>query len=250
MRPRRAAAIVERPSPNCGPRPADATVDLLILHYTGMQSAQAAIERLCDPAAEVSAHYVIDEDGTVLRLVDETQRAWHAGVSSWCGRDDVNSFSIGIELVNPGHEWGYREFPPAQLAACIRLARAIVKRHGIAPARVLGHSDVAPTRKQDPGELFDWAALARRGVGLWPPEEDGAPEDGPVAQPGDQGPSVIALQVALARFGYACPTGGGFDAATAAAVTAFQRHFRPARVDGRFDAECRRRLAWLLAALD
>jgi N-acetylmuramoyl-L-alanine amidase len=244
-------AIIEHPSPNWGPRRDGAVIDLLILHYTGMRSAAAAIERLCDPAAEVSAHYVIDEDGTVLRLVDEVQRAWHAGAGSWQGREDVNSFSIGIELVNPGHELGYRAFPPAQLAACIRLARAIVKRHGIAPARVLGHSDIAPTRKIDPGELFDWPALARRGIGLWPPDEAADPDDtAPAPGPGDQGPPVVAFQTALARFGYACPSSGVVDGDTTAAVTAFQRHFRPARVDGRFDAACRRRLAWLLAQLD
>jgi N-acetylmuramoyl-L-alanine amidase len=246
----RRPAIVERPSPNCSPRPAGAAIDILILHYTGMQSATAAIERLCDPAAQVSAHYVIDEDGTVLRLVDEAQRAWHAGVSSWQGRDDVNSFSVGIELVNPGHEWGYRAFPPAQLAACTALARDIVERHAIAPARVLGHSDVAPTRKQDPGERFDWAALARHGVGLWPPDDPPAATAEAALALGASGPPVTALQAALARYGYPCPTDGRFDDATAAVVTAFQRHYRPARVDGRFDAECRRRLAWLLSALD
>jgi N-acetylmuramoyl-L-alanine amidase len=248
------AAVIERPSPSFGPRPDGAAIDLLILHYTGMQSAAAALDRLCDPAAEVSAHYLIDEDGTVYRLVDEARRAWHAGVSSWQGRDDVNAFSVGIELVNPGHQWGYRAFPPAQLAACTALARDIVQRHAIPRARVLGHSDVAPARKQDPGELFDWAALARHGVGLWPPNDlpgdlpDGSSGDGPV--PGAFGPAVAALQVGLAQFGYGCPTSGEFDAATEAVVTAFQRHFRPARVDGRFDAECRHLLAWLLAELD
>jgi N-acetylmuramoyl-L-alanine amidase len=247
------AAIIERPSPNWGARPAAAAIDLLILHYTGMRSAAAALDRLCDPAAEVSAHYLIDEDGAIYRLVEEARRAWHAGVASWQGRDDVNSFSIGIELVNPGHEWGYREFPPAQVAACTALARDIVARHAIAPARVLGHSDVAPARKQDPGELFDWAALARHGVGLWPPDDlpDDLPGDGADSlAPGAAGPEVTAMQVALARFGYGCPTGGAFDDSTLAVVTAFQRHFRPARLDGRFDAECRHRLAWLLAELD
>ncbi|MBI3516678.1 MAG: N-acetylmuramoyl-L-alanine amidase [Proteobacteria bacterium] len=245
---RRAPAIVERPSPNFGPRPEGAAVDLLILHYTGMKSAEAALERLTDRAAEVSAHYLIDEDGTVFRLVDEQHRAWHAGVSSWHGRPDVNGFSIGIELVNPGHEWGYRAFAPAQLAACAALARAIVARHAIRPWRVLGHSDVAPARKADPGELFDWALLARRGVGLWPPEARAEPAEPLVA--GAHGAAVVAMQAALAEFGYACPTSGAFDAATGHVVTAFQRHFRPRQVDGRFDAECRRRLAWLLARVD
>ncbi|HUA53589.1 MAG TPA: N-acetylmuramoyl-L-alanine amidase [Candidatus Sulfotelmatobacter sp.] len=253
MRARR-RAVVEHPSPNFGPRPTDAAIDLLILHYTGMQSAEAAIARLCDRAAAVSAHYVIDEDGTVYRLVDERERAWHAGVSAWQGRGDVNSFSVGIELVNPGHEWGYRAFPAAQLAACAQLSRAIVKRHAIPASRVLGHSDVAPARKQDPGERFDWAHLAHHGVGLWPPDEpaDGDDDETGVAllARGAGGPAVLALQTALVRFGYSCPTTGMFDAATETVVLAFQRHFRPGRLDGRFDRECRRRLAWLLAEMD
>jgi N-acetylmuramoyl-L-alanine amidase len=247
----RRRAIVERRSPNFGPRPDGAAVDLLILHYTGMPSAAAALARLCDPAAQVSAHYLIDEDATVYRLVDEHRRAWHAGVSSWQGRVDVNAFSVGIELVNPGHEWGYRAFPPAQLAACAALARDIVRRHGIAAGRVLGHSDVAPARKEDPGELFDWALLARHGVGLWPPDAALASGDAADALArGAAGAAVLAIQSALAQFGYACPTTGAFDAASETVVRAFQRHFRPARLDGAFDAECRRRLAWLLAQLD
>ena len=247
---RRGAAMIERPSPNFGPRPDGAAIELLILHYTGMQTAAAALERLCDRAAEVSAHYLIDEDGTVFRLVDESQRAWHAGVSSWHGREDINAFSIGIELVNPGHEWGYRAFPAPQLAACAALAADIVARHTIRPWHVLGHSDVAPARKDDPGELFDWALLARHGVGLWPPADaaDGTAE--PPLALGAEGPAVTAMQAALAGFGYGCPGSGRFDVATGKVVTAFQRHFRPRRIDGRFDAECRRRLAWLLAQID
>jgi N-acetylmuramoyl-L-alanine amidase len=238
--------IIERKSPNWNARPAGAEIDLLILHYTGMQSAAAALDRLCDPGPQVSSHYLIDEDGTIYRLVDEARRAWHAGSSSWQGREDVNSFSIGIELVNPGHEWGYRDFPPAQMAACTSLTRDIVRRHAIAPARVLGHADVAPTRKQDPGERFDWAALARHGVGLFPPDTPAEPADAtdPTAD------AIIAFQSGLAAYGYACPASGTLDEATRAAVIAFQRHYRPARVDGRFDADCRHRLAWLLAALD
>jgi len=251
MRARR-RAIVERPSPNFGPRPADTVIDLLILHYTGMQSAEAALARLCDRAAEVSAHYVIDEDGTTYRLVDERARAWHAGVSAWQGRADVNTFSVGIELVNPGHEWGYRDFPAAQLAACAHLSRAIMRRHSIPAVRVLGHSDIAPARKQDPGERFDWALLASHGVGLWPPPTlpDADGDGGALLARGAGGAAVLALQSALARFGYTCPTTGDFDAATETVVVAFQRHFRPVRLDGRFDAECRRRLAWLLAEMD
>src|SRR5262249_42163258 len=152
-------------------------IDMLVLHYTGMQSAAAAIDRLCDPAAKVSAHYLIEEDGTAWRLVDETRRAFHAGVSFWQGTTDVNSASIGIELVNPGHEWGYRPFPDAQMQTLETLAQEILRRHAIPPDRVVGHSDVAPARKQDPGELFDWRRLADAGIGLWPEEGGRAAPD-------------------------------------------------------------------------
>ena len=135
---------------------------MILLHYTGMKTAQEALDRLCDPAAEVSAHYTIDEDGTIYHMVDEDKRAWHAGVSEWKGETDINSASIGIELVNPGHEFGYREFPTAQMEALANLCKDIIARQPI--ETVLGHSDVAPERKQDPGELFDWKWLAKQGV--------------------------------------------------------------------------------------
>ena len=213
------AEIAEFPSPNFDARPEGQGIDILLLHYTGMKSAQAAIGRLCDPQAKVSAHYLIREDGSVLRLVAEEKRAWHAGQSRWQGADDINARSIGIELVNPGHEFGYRPFARAQMAALIDLASAIVTRHAIAPARVLGHSDVAPLRKQDPGELFDWGALAEAGVGLWPEARrrpwsaDGFLED-------------------LRRYGYDLDGGqpGDSEAARAAAIIAFCRHFRPQRL--------------------
>ena len=161
-------AAIERPSPNHDARPAGKPIDILLLHYTGMRDAEAALRRLTDPAAKVSSHYLIDEDGATYRLVDEGRRAWHAGVSYWGGERDINGVSIGIELVNPGHEFGYRPFPQPQMEALVELGRAILARHPIPPARVLGHSDVAPTRKTDPGELFDWRALAEAGIGLWP----------------------------------------------------------------------------------
>lgn len=232
--------VVDRPSPNHDARPAGQTVDILLLHYTGMASAEAALARLCDPAARVSAHYCIDEDGTTYRLVDEARLAWHAGEACWAGARDVNARSIGIELVNPGHEFGYRPFPDAQMTALIALAREVLARHPIPAARVLGHSDVAPQRKEDPGELFDWAALAAAGIGLWP--ADGAP----AAAPAD----VTRVQEGLARFGYAVPRHGRLDAETRAVVAAFQRHFRPAAVTGEPDEETARRLAGLLARLD
>jgi N-acetylmuramoyl-L-alanine amidase len=230
----------DRPSANFDARPGSGGVDMLILHYTGMRTAQEALDRLCDPTAKVSAHYLIDEDGTVWHLVDEGKRAWHAGLSSWRGRSDINGASIGIELVNPGHEFGYRPFPDAQMASLELLAQEILRRHKVPPRHVLGHSDIAPLRKQDPGALFDWGRLGRAGIGLWPDFNAGgiAPE------------TTAALQTALATIGYACPQSGALDAETQAVVTAFQRHFRPARCDGVADAETRRRIAILAKAVD
>ena len=194
---------------------------MLILHYTGMASAAAALDRLCDAAARVSAHYLIDEDGAIFRLVDEAMRAWHAGAASWHGATDINDRSIGIELVNPGHEFGYRPFPEDQMEALIGLARDILARHPIPPEGGLGHSDVAPMRKQDPGELFPWRRLAAAGIGVWP--EAVAPDDTTTSR---------AVEL-LSRLGYA--TGG--EAETRAAITAFQRRYRPARLDGVLDGE-------------
>ena len=184
----------ERASPNHDERRLGPP-DMLILHYTGMTSAAAALDRLCDPAARVSSHYVVEEDGAVWRLVPEERRAWHAGESGWLGRRDINAHSIGIEIVNPGHEFGYRPFPEPQMRAVEELCRDIVARRAIAPRLVLGHSDVAPHRKQDPGELFDWPRLARAGIGLWPDfsRTTSAPE------------SIVDLQQALADFGYDLP---------------------------------------------
>lgn len=222
--------ILDRPSPNHGPRPGGVRPTILLLHYTGMKTAQEAIERLCDPDAKVSSHYVVDEDGTILRLVEEDRRAHHAGVSHWAGESDINSASIGIEIVNPGHEHGYRAFPEAQVDAVVALCRDVVARWSIAAARVLAHSDVAPERKTDPGELFPWETLAAAGVGHWVVPEPIA--DGPAFRVGDEGPPVTALQALLAHYGYGVPLTGVFDLKTEAVVAAFQRHFRPARVDG------------------
>ncbi len=196
---------------------------MLILHYTGMASAEAALARLRDADARVSAHYLIGEDGALYRLVDEAMRAWHAGESAWRGEANINDRSIGIELVNPGHEFGYRAFPDPQMTVLIDLGRDILARHPIPPANVLGHSDVAPTRKQDPGELFDWRRLAASGVGLWPAE------DAPGAAPADE----AAALAALGRIGYAVGKAG--DATSKAAVAAFQRRYRPACIDGGID---------------
>ena len=229
--------VIEHPSPNHDDRPAGVAIDMLVLHYTGMPSAAVALARLCDPAAKVSAHYLVDEDGAVYALVAEDRRAWHAGVSSWRGRGDINGCSIGVEIVNPGHEFGYRPFPEAQMAAVETLSRAIVARQPIPPRHVLGHSDVAPGRRQDPGELFDWARLAAAGVGLWPTAKVARGEMGLTLGPGDGGAPVAEIQQALAAFGYGVPTDGAFGAATAEVVAAFQRHFRPRRIDGVVDPE-------------
>ncbi len=220
--------LVDRPSPNFNERREGAPIDILLLHYTGMPDAAGALQRLCDPIAKVSAHYTIDEDGTVYRHVAEDKRAWHAGASAWAGARDVNDRSIGIELVNPGHEFGYRAFPAPQIAALIELARGIVKRHRIPPWRVLGHSDVAPRRKTDPGELFPWPRLAAEGLGVWPkhPRLDVS-----------RSVRVPDLQRDLAAIGYDCPESGVLDEDTRAAITAFQRHFRPALVSGIPDGE-------------
>ncbi|MEZ5787525.1 MAG: N-acetylmuramoyl-L-alanine amidase [Xanthobacteraceae bacterium] len=220
--------------------------DILLLHYTGMPTMQAALDRLRIRESRVSCHYLVDEDGTVMQLVAEIERAWHAGISFWERGNDINSRSIGIEIVNPGHEFGYREFPQLQIDAVIALARDIVARRSIEPYRVLAHSDVAPTRKEDPGELFPWQQLADAGVGLWVPP---APITGGAALGlGDAGDDVSALQSSLAAYGYGLTPTGTYDAATVAVVTAFQRHFRPARVDGRADPSTIKTLRDLLAA--
>lgn len=225
----------DRPSPNFDTRPGAGAVEMLILHYTGMKSAREALDRLCDPAAKVSAHYLVEEDGAIWRLVDEAQRAWHAGVSCWRACRDINGVSIGIELANPGHEFGYRAFPEAQMQALEELARGILERHAIPPRAVLGHADVAPLRKQDPGELFDWPRLARAGIGLWPDF------NAEIAAPA----TMQELQSRLRAIGYDCPASGALDAPTQAVIAAFQRHFRPARCDGVADEETRRRIAIL-----
>lgn len=213
---------------------------MVLLHYTDMADAEAALRRLCAPEAEVSAHYLVDEDGTIWRLVAEQARAWHAGRSCWAGMRDINSRSIGIEIANPGHSLGYRRFPEPQMAAVEALVRDIVDRHRIDPRAVLGHSDVAPQRKRDPGELFDWARLAAAGLGLWPaPDYDPvrAAMNAPSLEPGQSGPAVLDLQFALDGIGYEVEGNGLYDPPLAAVVAAFQRHFRPSRVDGVADPE-------------
>jgi len=224
------------PSPNYDERKQGRAPDLILLHYTGMASGEAALARLCAPDSDVSSHYVVFEDGRIVQCVPEDKRAWHAGVSSWAGETDINSCSIGIEIVNPGHELGYRDFPLRQIAAVISLCKSIVTRRGpIGATRILAHSDVAPARKQDPGEKFPWELLSESGIGHW--VRPAAPNiDGPTLKSGDRGDPVTRLQRALSGYGYGIEETGSYDEATRAVITAFQRHFRPARVDGVADA--------------
>ncbi len=233
--------LASAPSPNFDAR--RAPPDMIVLHYTGMTSGEAALARLTDPAAKVSAHYLVEEDGRIFALVPEARRAWHAGVSFWRGERDINAASVGVEIVNPGHDFGYRAFPDLQIDAVIALLADIRSRWTIPDERILGHSDVAPARKTDPGELFPWRRLALEGHGLWtePPAAPGA-----ILTHGDEGLGVLALQGALARLGYESPLSGLFDEATATQVRAFQRHWLQSRCDGRADGETRARLMGVL----
>ncbi len=231
------------PSPNHEERVL--ATDILLLHYTGMPSTAEAIERLCDPEAKVSSHYVVDEDGNILQLVPEARRAWHAGVSSWEGVTDINSRSIGVEIGNPGHSYGYPDFPEPQLAAAIALCRDLMERHRFRADRVLAHSDVAPLRKWDPGEKFPWERLHRAGVGAW--VEPAPTTPGMVLALHDIRPEVAQLQAGLRVYGYGIEVTGIYDELTAAVVAAFQRHFRPACIDGRADLSTIETLRSLLA---
>lgn len=220
--------MLEHLSPNQDPRPEGAAIDILVLHYTGMRTADEALAHMCDPASKVSAHYCIDEVGTITRLVHEDRCAWHAGVSHWRGIQNINARSIGIELVNPGHEFGYIPFPEIQMTALVLLASAIMRRHRMPSRNVVGHSDIAPSRKQDPGELFDWKRLAGAGIGLWPqPAAEADLED---------------VAMLMETYGYNIHEEG--------AIAAFQRHFRPARIDGVPDEETAQLLVGLLEIAD
>lgn len=219
--------IIWTPSPNFNERAHP--ISMLVLHYTGMQNGPEAIERMTSADAGVSAHYCIDEDGTIVQMVEEEHRAWHAGVSRWRGMEDINSRSIGIEIVNPGHEWGYRPFTEAQMSSLLPLCAEIVRTYNIEPRNVVGHSDIAPARKDDPGELFDWYALASRGLAV----------PRPVKALTDPGWSDAAFLLALERYGYNVDDGRK-------ATIAFQRRFRPEMVDGEIDGECRAILIRLL----
>ena len=223
------------PSPNFDERKGGPP-DMILLHYTGMKSGESALQRLTTAESEVSAHYVVFENGRIVQCVPEERRAWHAGESVWAGETDINSRSIGIEIVNPGHEFGYPDFPLRQIAAVISVCKSIITRRGnFAADRILAHSDVAPGRKEDPGEKFPWGLLSESGVGHW---VRAAPLDlvGAALQPGDRGEAVIRMQRNLRSYGYGIVDTGHYDDATGNVVIAFQRHFRQARVDGIADA--------------
>jgi N-acetylmuramoyl-L-alanine amidase len=234
--------IAPRSSPNFNDRNTSIPLSLIILHYTGMKDGDAALARLTDPKSEVSAHYVIEEDGRIFALVDEGKRAWHAGKSCWRlnGGDicDINSASIGIEIVNPGHQGGYRPFPDKQIAALIELLKDIQKRRAIPARNILGHSDIAPQRKEDPGELFPWKELAKHGLGLWP-------------EPSQETPALSPeeIQTMLRAIGYDCPATGHYDRETRAVLLAFQRHYHPENLTGTPEAETLRRLKALQSLL-
>jgi N-acetylmuramoyl-L-alanine amidase len=218
-----------RPSLNFGTRKDGKTVTALILHYTGMRSAKCAEDWLCADESQVSAHYLVYEDGRIVQMVREGDRAWHAGKSYWLGERDLNSASVGIEIANPGHH-GYLDFPVAQIEAVIKLCRGIVRRHKIIPEMVLAHSDIAPGRKVDPGEKFPWGRLAAEGIGNF--VEPAPIHGGRFLSPGDEGQPVEALQAMLSLYGYECPVTGVYDPATLRDVKAFQLHFRTEKIDG------------------
>ena len=222
--------VQHRASPNFDSRPTDTPVDMLVLHYTGMENGEAALDRLCDAKAKVSAHYVIDEDGAITQLVEENMRAWHAGEAWWRTNSDINARSIGIELVNPGHEFGLSPFPENQMQALEKLALNIISRYQIPARNVVGHSDVAPRRKTDPGELFDWFRLFKAGVGVWP-------EDALSLEMNQQEGTDL-----LAKFGYETVD-------FTKTVEAFQRHFRPTSITGSLDGETAGLLDRLIAVV-
>src|ERR1700739_2902964 len=247
MQPDSSVVAEVRPSPNHGERVQDAKPDMIVLHYTGMANPRAALEKLCSTGTEVSTHYMVMEDGHIIQCVPEARRAWHAGAAAWDGESDINSCSIGIEIANPGHDHGYPDFPKRQIAGVTTLCRSILTRYRIPPHRVLGHSDVAPTRKKDPGEKFPWRRLHESGIGLWVRP---APitRGGPVMVLGENDPAILDMQHLLSKYGYAVPTSGHFDGTTRDVVAAFQRHFRQAQVDGVADRSTIATIKALVAA--
>ena len=238
-----------RPSPNHGERAGGVSPDMLILHYTGFHPdyaeawladpGKAAMDWLCNPVSQVSSHYLVEMDGRIIQLVPEARRAWHAGVSAWKGETDINSASVGIEIVNLGHDHGLPPYPHVQIDAVIRLCKDIIQRRNVRPENVLAHSDIAPDRKGDPGEHFPWERLYSNGIGIWPDPASPSSSIGAdrVLQRGQNGEEVRAFQQALLEFGYDVKVTGDYDLATEKVVRAFQRHFRQEKCDGIADAE-------------
>lgn len=237
-----------RPAVNLNERRGVINPDILVLHYTGMPSGDQALNWLCIEESQVSCHYLIHEDGRIVQMVAENKRAWHAGVSSWQGSDDINSRSIGIEIVNRGHEHGLPEFPDVQIDAVITLCKDILQRQNISSRNVVGHSDIAPGRKQDPGEKFPWGRLFENGIGHL--VDAGSISDGRFFQMGESGQPIEALQSMLSLYGYGIEVSGDYDAQTQNCVNAFQMHFRQSQVDGIADASTIDTLYRLIKALD
>jgi N-acetylmuramoyl-L-alanine amidase len=225
--------LIDHPSPNWNERPEGVAIDTVVLHYTGMQSGKEALGRLCCEQAQVSSHYLIDEDGTAYQLVDDKKRAWHAGVSSWQGRGNLNHSSIGIELVNPGHEFGYRDFPEAQIASLLALLNALKEKHAIPTSRFIGHSDIAPLRKNDPGERFPWKKLSHRGFGVFS-EKDFSNQEF-IELTSNNAAEIKVLNKQLGIIGYDGFDSDGFGAQTSQVIRAFQAHWRPEGVHGKLD---------------
>jgi N-acetylmuramoyl-L-alanine amidase len=247
LRPDSCVVAEVRPSPNHGERKLNAKPDMIVLHYTGMRDTEAALVKLCSAGSDVSTHYVVMEDGYIVQCVPEARRAWHAGAAVWEAESDINSCSIGIEIANPGHSHGYPDFPKRQIAAVTALCRSIFTRYRIPAWRVLGHSDVAPARKQDPGEKFPWRVLYDSGIGLWVRPAPIVP-GGPVFVLGESDPAIADMQALFGQYGYDVPASGDFDGATRDVIAAFQRHFRPAQVDGIADTSTIATIKAVLAA--
>ncbi len=239
--------LIRLNSPNFNSRPADASIDTVVIHYTGMKTAKEALDRLTSKESEVSAHYLIDENGDVYQMVDDDKRAWHAGISYWKGRTNINDFSIGIELANKGHEFGYHAFSSPQMDSLLYLCLSLKSKYDITAENFVGHSDIAPSRKEDPGELFDWKQMAKNGIGIWPSSD--MPSNIPnsvIARPNSKGEAVFRMQNMLAKFGYKINQNGLFDPETIMAVVAFRRRFTPDILHPIWDNNCNHILKLLL----
>ncbi len=226
--------IFQTPSPNFDER--TLPISMLVLHYTGMESGNAALARMCSEAGKVAAHYMVDEGGKISQLVNENYRAWHAGVSSWGGESNLNSISIGIEIVNGGHDYGLPDFPEAQIFAVIKLCQEILNRHNIPQMNIVGHSDIAPARKQDPGEKFPWEQLAKKSVGYWPTSI--TQDQRVLFESGERGRGISVVQSGLAYIGYGVEVTGVLDEQTKLVMTALQRRYRPSLMNGDIDVQC------------